>query len=1009
MIQELIVTSVPRGLQAGRSGFTTVLRTRGIHPQLAEMLERASGYRHVFPQGDPRNPQIRSHTVVSGAAGVVSVLTRIIDAGSDYSGRSNKLAHHMALDAGETAARSKSNPAAVLLAIERAGGFQRQWAGEPREEPAGPQAPLVPSEPGICQAWARLAGDAGWAGLLADRAVSRQPTWIIAPQGVDLLELFAEALGLVNYPQRWGVTFTTYALSAGDALWLGTVDGSPEAQAARGQSRLAVVDLARRAPLTVSSPTIAAARGVGTVPWKREPARPGPAAVASGPTAATFGPAAGVAAGGLPGPALPAAGSGVLGGSPARSGFGGPPVLGAGGPPPVNGMPPPLLGGASHGTFPDGGAVLPGEAAGSTGWSRSLGRIIAGGLVAVIALVAVGVVALYPEVLNVLKGDVAQIVPPGPSPAEVAAQNQEESELKAAQESKAAEDLEKRKAEKREADRLATKQSAEEAARVEAEEKRAAEERAKQAAAAARRDEFFTLKEALEQARHLPTGKGDWNLRDRSEQSLELCRVGKAEIEVSLPNVGQVTLAPRQPQWRFSCTGTDPWTLTVEPDDKGKQPIPLGRLEVDSGTLTLTLMAKPEGANEFEFDRAREAVTTLPLVLRLKANQSAEFETHVQMHKPRLLDPITISRFLTDPKYRPKGNNACEPISSNPLPTTPWGCRLELKGQGGETVTATFEPEEMDEPVAIAQYSVPVAMTMVGTWTWTGDEEPFMKTTLEMANRDAYDPQAEFYIRLTESLVLPPWNGWERLGDIKGIKDAEPKPLTELLAPGPAKKFSIKVPDPEEDLPQGTLNHYAEMARQYVPKMPANVLAQVLAGQAATVRKSLGEWKKSIREQVKGMPGYTQWVDQKAKAPDGSPPDAQKDPNGHKRWKDAEALHTKYAAAGEVEVNEYWAGLKAEAARHEAEKLETILCCLHFEIDGVLAEKQKTKALLAAVDKGDVTLTGRVWVDSMNIGKHSVLLAEFRDETAANTTAPSSLTEPSPDTTAPAAQPPAEE
>jgi hypothetical protein len=246
MIYELIVTSVPRGLQAGTSGFTTVLRTRGIPPRLGDDLARASGYRHVYPEGDPRNPQVRSHVVMQSPAGMVSVLSRIVDAGRDYSNRSNKLAHHIALDAADVAARAKSSPAAVLLAAERSGALQRQWAGEPREQPVGPAVPNVPAEPGACAAWARVAGDAGWAGFLVDRAMRREPTWIIAPPGVDLLELFAEALTLVNYPQRWTISFTTYALSAGDALWLGTVDGSPEAQTARGQQRIAVIDLARR-------------------------------------------------------------------------------------------------------------------------------------------------------------------------------------------------------------------------------------------------------------------------------------------------------------------------------------------------------------------------------------------------------------------------------------------------------------------------------------------------------------------------------------------------------------------------------------------------------------------------------------------------------------------------------------------------------------------------------------------------------------------------------------------
>ena len=400
MIYESIVTSVPRGLQAGRSGFTTVLRTRGIHPELGNRLEAASGYRHVYAQGDPRNPQIRSHTIVSTPAGQMCVLSRVIDAGNDYSGRSNKLAHHLALDASDVAARSKSSPAAVLLAAERAGLFQLQWVGEPREQPTAPSVPNLPQEPGPCPTWTRIAGDAGWAGVLVDRALRKEPTWIIAPPGVDLVELFAEALALVNYSQRWSISFTTYALTAGDALWLGTVDGSPEAQAARGQQRIAVVDLVRKPALTMQSPTIDAARGLAPVAWKRDVPRP-----ATGPAVVT--------------PPVVAAAGATLGhaGGPTPPGFAPGHALGAGiaGVPPVGGVPPTIGGGP-----PPVGLPLPGTGFGATSGPpgalgvgarheemlpppeeprrSSVGKIVALVIVVLLLVGAVGVVGFVPAV-----------------------------------------------------------------------------------------------------------------------------------------------------------------------------------------------------------------------------------------------------------------------------------------------------------------------------------------------------------------------------------------------------------------------------------------------------------------------------------------------------------------------------------------------------------------------------------------------------------------------------------
>ena len=56
---ELVYTSSPRGLLAGRSGFSTVAMTAGFPPNLISPIENMSGYRNLFPPGHPdadRNP-----------------------------------------------------------------------------------------------------------------------------------------------------------------------------------------------------------------------------------------------------------------------------------------------------------------------------------------------------------------------------------------------------------------------------------------------------------------------------------------------------------------------------------------------------------------------------------------------------------------------------------------------------------------------------------------------------------------------------------------------------------------------------------------------------------------------------------------------------------------------------------------------------------------------------------------------------------------------------------------
>ncbi len=100
MSQELLYTSAPRGLKPGSSGFCTVASTQGMAAPLASALESLSAYRHVFRPGDPqvhRNPIAYSHVRLNAGGRTYCVLSRVADYGQDYSGRTNKLAHHVAL------------------------------------------------------------------------------------------------------------------------------------------------------------------------------------------------------------------------------------------------------------------------------------------------------------------------------------------------------------------------------------------------------------------------------------------------------------------------------------------------------------------------------------------------------------------------------------------------------------------------------------------------------------------------------------------------------------------------------------------------------------------------------------------------------------------------------------------------------------------------------------------------------------------------------------------------
>lgn len=99
MAWELSITSAPRGLKPGSAGFCPVSHTRGMPPNLIERLETISGYRHleIGSGAAARNPVVHSHTILRLSGETYYVLSRICDAGRDYSGRSNRFAYHLVL------------------------------------------------------------------------------------------------------------------------------------------------------------------------------------------------------------------------------------------------------------------------------------------------------------------------------------------------------------------------------------------------------------------------------------------------------------------------------------------------------------------------------------------------------------------------------------------------------------------------------------------------------------------------------------------------------------------------------------------------------------------------------------------------------------------------------------------------------------------------------------------------------------------------------------------------
>ena len=144
-MHELIHTSLPRGLFGG-SGYAVAAATRDMPETLRNQLQGMSNLEDSCLTW-------RS-SIVQAAGGAWLVISRLQPAPADHTGRSNYIAHHVALSF-ETDGRA--DPAAVL----RNHPWRATWSGEPRWlEKAVPPAPLP--QTASASAWQGLGLDPGW-------------------------------------------------------------------------------------------------------------------------------------------------------------------------------------------------------------------------------------------------------------------------------------------------------------------------------------------------------------------------------------------------------------------------------------------------------------------------------------------------------------------------------------------------------------------------------------------------------------------------------------------------------------------------------------------------------------------------------------------------------------------------------------------------------------------------------------------------------------------------------
>ncbi len=206
MPRELIYTAADEGMDGLRgclcyAGASSDALSNKI---LLQNLLPINNYQELYKVGNPKvhgNPIGFSHYRVIAGVRDASVISRIGPAPL-YANRSNFIAHHVIIEDKE---KAQAGPAWAIKNFK----FRDSWS--PQIGRLDTQRLAMGSlEPRVCNYWKSIAGDAGWAGWLAERAKSNKITYVLYPNHLEPLVLLQEAIALLPEHQRWNITFSTF-------------------------------------------------------------------------------------------------------------------------------------------------------------------------------------------------------------------------------------------------------------------------------------------------------------------------------------------------------------------------------------------------------------------------------------------------------------------------------------------------------------------------------------------------------------------------------------------------------------------------------------------------------------------------------------------------------------------------------------------------------------------------------------------------------------------------------
>ncbi|MFM7052871.1 MAG: hypothetical protein ACKOYN_12200 [Planctomycetota bacterium] len=212
---ELIHASVKRGLRGGE-GFGVAARTAGIPPELEAALCELSAYDFDAARSTGADPIEWAHRIVkTGGIHPYTVLSRIGPCGTDHSGRPNRVAHHIVLDA---QSRVPTGPAWVLA--NHAFEASVPEVAERSSSPVIARPMAAPSSAALAAGLKAAQIDPGWAGLVA-RAVLDSPTsriYLVFDRELELVPFMLYVASLLPERNRWSFTFSTRFQSSSVSL-----------------------------------------------------------------------------------------------------------------------------------------------------------------------------------------------------------------------------------------------------------------------------------------------------------------------------------------------------------------------------------------------------------------------------------------------------------------------------------------------------------------------------------------------------------------------------------------------------------------------------------------------------------------------------------------------------------------------------------------------------------------------------------------------------------------------